>query len=234
MTQTAVKTLEKYPISDITISLDGMTSEVVEAFKNGVKFEQIIQALELLSASKLRDKLEVTFVAHKNNIHQLPDYINFVHQLGIKTIVVNNILTFTTKTAHLALYKQDGNEEVEAIFKESIARALKNGQTLKLPRTKPVLMGCQAVESFFVDINGNVAPCDFLAVSTPFTLFGKTVQNNPVVMGNVLYDDPLDIYRSEHFQSFRNAHRLGKEVPDACKNCIDAYGMMCSNRLVYS
>jgi radical SAM protein with 4Fe4S-binding SPASM domain len=234
MTRENIEKLERYPISDLTISLDGMTKEVVEDFKNGVSFEKIIQALQLLSASRLKDKVEVTFVAHKNNIHQLPEYVDYVHRLGVNTIVVSNILTFTPKTAHLALYTPDGNKEVEEIFKLSIEKALSNGQIIKLPRMKPEVMGCQAVESFFVDINGNVAPCDFLAVSTPFTLFGDTLQNAPVIMGNVLYDDPLEIYRSERYQQFRRAHRMGKELPEVCKKCIDGYGMMCSNRLVYS
>lgn len=234
LTREMVQKLAQYPISDVTISLDGMTKEVVEDFKNGVRFEKIVDALEHLAASTLRSKVEVTFVAHRNNIHQLPDYIDFVHALGVPTVVVSNILTFTPKTAHLALYQPDGNPEVDAIFETAKQRAKKNGQVLKLPRTKPEVMGCQAVESFFIHINGNVSPCDFLAVSTPFTLFGKTVQHSPVVFGNVLYDDPLEIYRSDRYQQFRLAHRLGKDLPEPCRQCIDGYGLMCSNRTVYA
>src|SRR5215211_385877 len=225
-----VKKLEGYPISDLTISLDGMTKDVVENFKNGVHFEKIIEAIGRLNRSSLKDKVGVGFVAHQNNIHQLPDYVDYVHSLGVKTIYVSNILTFTTKNAHLALYTKEGNETAEQLFAESIRRAKRNKQTLQLPLLKPKLKGCQAVETFFVNIDGSVAPCDFLAVSTPFTLFGKTVKNAPQIFGNVLSDDPLEIYRSEPYQNFRKAHRLAKELPEACKNCIDAYGLMCSNR----
>jgi MoaA/NifB/PqqE/SkfB family radical SAM enzyme len=234
LTNETIKKLERYPVDEINISLDGMTKEVVEGFKNEVVFEKIIAALHALSQSSLRGKVAVTFVAHQNNIDQLPDYVDFVHRLGVRLIYVSNILTFTPKTAHLALYSKEGNTGVDAIFSESVRRARSNGQTIQLPQTKPVLKGCQATETFFIDSNGNVSPCDFLAVSTPFTLFGETTKSPPQIFGNVLYDDPAAIYRSERYTLFRKKHRLGKELPEPCKNCIDGYGLMCSNRTVYN
>lgn len=234
MTQDKVALLEKYPITEVTISLDGMTKDVVENFKTGVAFHDIIEALTILANSKLKTRTAVTFVAHQNNIHQLADYVDYVNNLGIKVIYVSNILTFTKKTEHLALYSPEGNLKAEMIFAEAIKRAKKNHQTIQLPELKPVLKGCQAVEGFFVDSNGNVAACDFLAVSTPFTLFGKTKKSDPVIFGNVLFDDPVRIYRSERYQEYRKAHRLAKTLPEACQSCIDGYGLMCSNRKVYN
>ncbi len=113
----------------------------------------------------------------------------------------------------MVLYSAEGNPEADLIFRDSIKIAKRNKQILELPLTKPKMKGCQAVEAFFVNYNGNVSPCDFLAVTTPFTLFGKTVKNPPVVYGNVLYDDPLEIYRSAVFSDFRNKHRLAKKAP---------------------
>lgn len=234
LTNENIALIEKYPVPEINISLDGITKDVVESFKTGVEFEKIIDALERLSRTSLRDKVAVTFVAHQNNIHQLSDYADFVNRFGVKLIYVSNILTFTEKTASLALYSKEGNNTAQKIFDHSIKKARNNGQTIQLPKLKPELKGCQAIEAFFIDSNGNVAACDFLAVSTPFTLFGQTQKSPPQIFGNVLFDDPVEIYRSERYQNFRKAHRLAKELPPACKNCIDAYGLMCSNRTVYN
>lgn len=234
ITPELVQQLERYPLADITISLDGCTQQVVEDFKTGVQFSKVVAAIRTLAASSLRNKVEVTFVAHRNNIYELPDYIDFIASLGIQTIVVSHILTFTQKTADLALYNSEYQQEVAAIFTKAIAKARANEITLKLPGLLPEVKGCQAVEAFFVDSNGNVAPCDFLAVRTPFTFQGTTTQNDPTVFGNVLYDDPLDIYRSERYQGFRKAHRLGTNLPEPCRNCIDGMGLMCSNRTVYT
>ncbi|MEO6730274.1 MAG: radical SAM/SPASM domain-containing protein [Ferruginibacter sp.] len=233
LTAEKIALLEKYPLNEINISVDGTTKDVVEGFKNGVEFDKILQALDRLSKSKLKDKVAVTFVAHKNNIHQLPELLNMVNKYNIKSVFVSNLLSFTKENRDMVLYTKEGNPAVEKIFEESIRIARKNKQVLELPLTKPKLKGCQAVESFFVNHNGNVSPCDFLAVTTPFTLFGETITNPPMVYGNVLFDDPMDIFRSNTATDFRKKHRLAKDIPAACTHCIDAYGLMCSNRTVY-
>lgn len=226
--------LEKYPISDVNISLDGYTQKTVEDFKTEVVFEKILSTIRLLQASSLRDRLAVTFVAHRHNVHELPDYVDFVKQLGVRQIYVSNILSFTSSLEPLALYTPQGNAEAQVFFDEAVKRAKKNKISISMPRLKPEQVGCQAVETFFVDSNGNVAPCDFLAVSTPFTLWGETVRNPPVIFGNIFKEDPLQIYRHPDFKKFREAHRLGKDLPKQCTHCIDAYGLMCSNRIHHS
>ncbi len=234
LTPEKIAELEKYPILDINISIDGTTKEIVENFKNGVDFDKIIAAFDRLSKSKLAGKIACTFVAHKNNIHQLPDLLDLVHTYGIKNIYVSNLLSFTKENRDLVLYTKHGNAAASQIFEEAKLRAHKNGQMLELPLLKPKLKGCQAVEAFFVNHNGNVSPCDFLAVTTPFTLFGETITNPPLVQGNVLFDDPMEIYRSQAASHFRKQHRLAQNLPAECTHCIDAYGLMCSNRTVYT
>ncbi len=228
-----ISELEKYPIPEISISLDGCTKKTVEDFKTEVSFDKIIETIKLLKASKLSDAVAVVFVAHKNNIHELPDYVDFVHALGVKRIFVSNILTFTKELEGLELYSKTGNAAVEAIFNETIRRAKLNDQIIGMPQLQPTLKGCQAVETFFVDTNGNVAPCDFLAVTTPFTLWGETSSNPPVIFGNINEQDPIEIYRNPAYRNFRMAHREGKNLPKECVNCIDAYGLMCSNRTTH-
>ena len=226
-----IRQLEKYPVSEINISLDGYTKKTVEDFKTEVVFEKIIETIGLLRQSTLRDKLAVTFVAHRNNVHELPDYVDFVSRLGIKKIYVSNILSFTAALAPLTLYGQEGNAGAQTFFDEAVRRARQNRISISMPRLKPEKLGCQATEAFYVDIKGNVAPCDFLGVTTPFTLWGKTTSSPPLFFGNIFQEDPLDIYRKASARDFRKAHRLGKKLPSQCVNCIDAYGLMCSNRI---
>jgi len=234
ITQEKVDLLCKYPISEINMSLDGYTKKTVEDFKTEVNFEKIVETIKLFRNSTLKDKVAVTFVAHANNIMELPEYVNFVHNLGVKQIYVSNLLTFTKDLEGLELYKKEGNAVAQTYFDKAVTNAQKNGQVINMPRLKPELLGCQSVETFFVDIHGNVAPCDFLGVTTPFTLWGKTLQNPPMIFGNILRDDPIEIYRKPAFKAFREAHQLGENLPEACTNCIDAYGLMCSNRIVHN
>ncbi|MEK6614947.1 MAG: radical SAM/SPASM domain-containing protein [Bacteroidota bacterium] len=234
LTAEKISQLSTYPVSIVNISVDGYTQKTVEDFKTEVVFEKIIEAIHTLIKSTLKDKVAVTFVAHKNNIAEFPAYIDFVHQLGVKQIYVTNLLTFTKRLEGQEVYAKQGNEYAQSMFDEAVKRAKRNNQAISIPRLSPLQIGCQACESFFIDSNGNVAPCDFLAVSTPFTLWGETVQNPPVLMGNITKEDPLQIYRSSAFIKFREAHRLGKNLPKECTHCIDAYGMLCSNRIHYN
>jgi len=228
-----IRQLEKYPIPEISISLDGYTKKTVEDFKTEVEFEKVISTIKLLNTTSFAGKIAVGFVAHKGNIHELPDYVDYVNGLGVKRIYVSNILTFTKELEGLELYSKGGNVAAEAFFNEAVRRAKMNNQIIGMPQLSPTLKGCQAVETFFVDTNGNVAPCDFLAVTTPFTLWGKTTSNPPVIFGNIHKEEPIDIYRKKSFRDFRNAHRVGKNLPVECEQCIDAYGLMCSNRTTH-
>ena len=234
ITQEKIDELCKYPVSEVNISLDGYTKKTVEDFKTEVVFEKIIDTIRQFKNSALKNKIAVTFVAHKNNIEELPEYVNYVNALGIKQIYVSNILTFTNELAGLELYTKEGNPVAQTLFDKAIDNAKRNGQKINMPRLKPEQLGCQAVETFYVDINGNVAPCDFLGVTTPFTLWGNTLQNPPMLFGNILKEEPIEIYRKPAFKAFRRMHQLGKELPAECKSCIDAYGLMCSNRIIHN
>ncbi|MDP4219821.1 MAG: radical SAM protein [Bacteroidota bacterium] len=224
--------LATYPISELTISLDGMNKDTVERFKTGAQFEKIIETLQKAVALPWKARVGVVFVAHRNNIAELPDYVDFVHNMGINTIYVNNLLSFTPQFHNMYLYSKTGNPEAEQIFKEAIARVERLGMTIYIPRLTPEPMGCSIVEAVYIDCHGNVSPCDFLAESTPFELFGETKQGTPVRFGNVMEENILDIYRSAVVREFRNKHRHA-EVPEPCTHCIDAYGLMCSKRTKY-
>lgn len=224
--------LRKYPISGFTISLDGTQKQTVEGFKIGASFEKIISSIkDIVSLNKA--PVAAVFVLHKGNVDELYDYVDFVNDLGVKKILVNNLFSYTGALKDRYLYTKTGNQRVEDIFQHIIKRAIENGQELWLPSMEPKMMGCTQCEELLIDMNGNVVPCDYLAVSIPFEFLGEIKENDPVVFGNVLQKDVLEIYRSETFRSFRQKHRRGKNLPDPCNYCIDAYGLLCSHRTQY-
>lgn len=224
--------LATYPVSEFTVSLDGMKKETVEAFKTGATFETIVETLQRALRLPWQAKVGVVFVAHRDNIAELPDYVDWVHDMGIQTIYVNNLLSFTPKFRDKYLYTRTGNTEAERIFNEAIARVERNGQTIYMPGLTPEAKGCSIVEAVYIDQHGDVSPCDFLAERTPFELLGETKQGEPIRFGNVLEEDLLSIYRSPAVRAFRDAHRHAS-IPEPCTHCIDAYGLMCSKRTKY-
>lgn len=233
VTKEYISELSKYPISEFTVSLDGVKKETVESFKTGVSYDRIIGAMKLHGEIGFAAPLQSVFVLHKRNYKELADYPDFVAQFGVKNIYVNNLLSFTPKFRDLYMYSPQGSPEVEEIFVKTIERVRANGQTIELPSMKPELKGCSTCEILIVDNNGAVVPCDFLAVGTPFEMFGETQTSKPVIFGNVFEDEPLRIFSSKKAEVFRNVHR-NSSAPKECSLCIDAYGLMCSNRRKYS
>jgi MoaA/NifB/PqqE/SkfB family radical SAM enzyme len=224
--------LSKFPVPEVVVSLDGVKKETVEAFKTGSSFERTVQAIRDLAAGLPRSEVKTVFVMHKNNVTEFPDYVDFVNSLGIKTIFVTNLLCFSKDLTGQALYRENGNLEAEAVLTAAIEKARRNGQTLHLPRMKPEPLGCQQCLDLFIDIRGNVCPCDYLSVKTSFFLFDREKQTEPVVFGNILSDDLKKIWFGKDFSAFRAMHKKSR-IPAQCSCCTDAYGMLCSKRKVY-
>ena len=141
-------------------------------------------------------------------------------------------MSFTGIYKDQYLYSKAGNLSASKIFEEAIKRVKKNRQQIWLPNLEPKEQGCTQPEMLFINYNGEVVPCDYLAVSTPFEYFGSSKVSKPVIFGNVLRDDVLEIYKSAQAHQFRKMHR-NSQLPSECDHCIDGYGLMCSKRSLY-
>jgi MoaA/NifB/PqqE/SkfB family radical SAM enzyme len=73
--------LLKRGIYSYPISLDGCRKETVESFKTGVDFDRVVGNMKKLKEIKEngedRIRIHVNFVAHKGNIGELLDYVDF-------------------------------------------------------------------------------------------------------------------------------------------------------------
>ncbi len=225
--------LLEYPVPSYTISLDGVRKSTVEQFKTGASFDKIIGAIEKLVKLDTDSSVGTVFLLHKNNIDELSDYPDFVNNLGVKTIYINHLFVFSDEFSSWHLYGPEAHDEVEETFDYIVERAKENGQQIWLPSVRPKEVGCRQCEYLFIDIDGSVSPCDFLSVGGQFNFLGNVRRKKPVIFGNVYQDEPLDIYQSTAFKDFRRRHREGKELPESCRYCIDAYGLLCSNREVH-
>ena len=224
-----ISELEKRPIFAVTLSLDGTTKNTVESFKTGVDFARITDNFRLFAKSKLKDRTFFVFVLHKNNKDELLDYPDFVKNLGFRNIHINNLMSFLPEFENQVLFSEKGNDEIELLFDELTKKVKMNSQTLLIPNMKPENTGCTQCRMLYIDIDGNVSPCDYLAVSTPFSLFGKTQQLAPIIFGNIFETNIKKIYNSTEYKNFRNSHSKGL-IPEHCKLCINSYNLLCSNR----
>jgi len=225
-----IKELLKRNIPSVSISLDGCKKETVESLKTNTKFDKVVNNIKLLK-KMCQDKVAVyvVFVATKDNIDELVEYVDFCKNLNVDRILVNGFFSFLPENSHLYLYSKQGNPEVQKIFRLAYDNAKRKNIDIEFPSLVAKASGCGLYSYMNIDEKGDVSPCILLARKTPFELFSKSVTVMPVIWGNVFDDDPFSIWKSKKSVQFRKMLR-NKVVPNECSLCPDAYGVICSNR----
>lgn len=230
LTEKNIKELLKRNVPSITISLDGCKKETVESFKTNINFDRVVSNIKLLK-KLCQNKIEVyvVFVATKENISELVEYVDFCKYLNVDRILVNGFLSFLPENSHLYLYSKQGNPEVQKIFQCAYDKAKKQNISIEFPSLIAKPSGCGLYSHMNINEEGDVSPCMLLVRKTPFELFSRSAMVEPVIWGNIFEDDPLSIWRSKKSVQFRKMLR-NKIIPDKCSLCADAYGVICSNR----
>lgn len=225
-----IRELLKRNVPSISISLDGCTKEVVESFKTNTDFDRVVSNIRLLK-KLCQNKIEVrvVFVATKENINELVEYVDFCKDLNIDRILVNGFLSFLPENAHLYLYTKQGNPEIQKIFQHAYDNAKRKNIDMEFPSLIAKPLGCELHSYMNINEKGDVSPCILLARKTPFELFSKSAVVKPVIYGNVFDNDPLSIWKCKKSVQFRTMLK-NNTVPDECSLCADAYGVICSNR----
>ena len=224
------KLLER-EIYDISWSLDGYTKETVESFKIGANFEKIIDGIKRvkeLGGDKFR--LHTLFIAHKNNIHELLDYVDFCRDLGIMEIKISGLWTHGSEMSKNILWSVEGMPEIDELYKTAQKRAESYGMMLRYPETKMNPVGCFVDETMFIGVHGDVHPCIFFSKDTPMTLLDETKIHKPMIWGNIFEQEPYDIFNSEESVNFRKQIH-NDTLPEECKMCGLGYDVICSPNL---
>ena len=230
LTEKNIKELLKRNVPSISVSLDGCKKDTVESFKTNANFDQVVSNIKLLKKlSKNKIEVYAVFVATKESIIELVEYVGFCEKLKIDRILVNGFVSFLPENAHLYLYSKQGNPEVQKCFQLAYDNAKKQNIDIEFPSLAAKPLGCGLHSYMNICENGDVSPCILLARKTPFELFSKSVTVKPVIWGNVFDKDPLSIWRSNESISFRKMLKRNV-VPKECSLCPDAYGVICSNR----
>lgn len=215
-------------VYDFLISLDGCRKETVESFKTGVDFDRVVNNVKMLRAKggeKVR--IRMNFVAHKNNIYELVDYVDFCGELGAREIVISGFTAYAPEMADWCLYSEDGIEHVDEVYRLAGQRAKELGMQITCRGTKLTPKGCGwAADLMYIDKNGNIVPCVLLSKATRMVLLGRTGQTIPVIWGNVFEEDPYKIWTSQASVDFRRLLDGGK-LPPECELCAIGYKVIC-------
>ncbi len=225
--ETRINNLLNREIYSVCISLDGCKKETVESFKTGVDFDRVVSNMrKLREKGGNKVKISTIFVAHKGNIDELMDYIDFCSSLGVTHIQVTGFISFPPEMTDYCLYSEMGIKEIDEMYRRAKQKAETIGIGFSHPPTKLEPKGCDgAPEIMYIDKKGNISPCAQLARKTRMSLFDKVGTSEPIIWGNVLEEDPYKIWKSKASVDFRRQLHERK-LPEECALCAMGYGVI--------
>ena len=149
-------------------------------------------------------------------VRRLP---GLAHRLGVDAVVVSTLGTMVEPGFEAeAFMPQEGEKlaSAAAVLAEASAEARRLDIDFhwSLPRPDAAGKGCREniARSLYVAADGSVAPCVYLNVPVDGEYLDRPV------FGNVNEMDPLDIWASSAFRSFRDG-MAGGEADQPCRTC---------------
>ncbi|TBR15798.1 radical SAM protein [bacterium] len=210
-------------VDSISFSVDAATKDTYENIRLGGDFNRLRDNLTLFSrkvlqAGRKKPELHLNYTVSKENIHEVPLFIGFARDTGIKKVFYRDLITFGSGNYSDSdkISKLD-NKFLSEIKESTLSQARKYGiavifcDSFSADNTKNKLCYRPWLSSF-VDVSGNFYPCcHVLQRNTDMSSFS---------LGNMFKDKLADIWNSEKYQSLRKGIKEPKVVPYLCKGCL--------------
>lgn len=248
------------PLDWISFSFDAATPETYHRIRQGSSYDNVIRNIAALRDFKSqRDsvfpKMMMVFVmmtGSHENYHELPEYIDLAHSLGVEQVIAKN-LDVITKDGDIerGLFSHDGQylPEVEDIREAARKRADELGIGLRLYELQPrqqVICEQRPIHNLYINYAGYVSPCITLSYAEDRFFNGERVHVPCQIMGNI-NDEALDvIWNKPDYKAFRKLYENRKqreqetlmqavmggdgelslpEAPQSCQTCYYLYGI---------
>lgn len=225
-----VREMSKRNIPWVSISLDGVNESQLSFFKQGTKYDTVINNIKMLRKNMPSDcMIRSVFVSSTHNIESLLEYIPFCKNLGINAIDVNGLFCYDSSLKKYILYSENGNDEVEKIYQHAKEIGEKIGVQVQVPFLKPKFIACEWNKILCIDGEGNINPCVMLAQKIPFYYINGSTMGDIVRFGNIFDENPIDIWNNSACTRFHQ-HLKNKQMQEVCRFCAEGYGVVCSNR----
>lgn len=210
--------LIKMGVDKIFASIDAATKETYERIRLGSNFDRVIQNVKHLAELKSEMKayfprIGFHFVVNKLNLHEMPKYVQLVHELTPKE---HCSIQFSRMLHNF--------EEIKGLFAEvpedMIRKTEKGARELGIeifwntdvPKFKSSLTQCTEWIMPFIFVTGHVIPC------CAGNEAGHRDFQKKTALGNVFEEKFTTIWHNEKYKNLRKMLRQGK-APLACKNC---------------
>ena len=227
MTRDLAEALVESGLDVIAFSLAGATAGTNDSLRDGTPFQRVLESIRVLQEVRrgrcgVHLEIHIAYLLLASRIGDIGLLPRLMQELGVHATVVSTLdgnlvpqwrgECFGPEEREKAL---EAGRELEAAAAQ--ARSLGLDFHFSLPEPEPTGRCFEGVEhSVFIDAEGNLAPCVHL--NLPTTLDDPRRR----VFGSCLTEDPMAVWNSESFASFRAALAAGDpDIP--CRNCLKRF-----------
>lgn len=242
----------------IAYSVDAATSQTYESIRRGSNFAQVLDNMFAMRAAKEArgSSLPLTmvvFVMMRDNIDELPAFIDLAFQMGIDHVIAKNldVILKEEDESRRIFTSTDAPPPVEATraIAEAQVRAKRHGLAMRVYSLQPEeLLICDQdpVHTLFVNWEGWISPCITLAYATRRIFCGRPTELPIYRFGNVNDGELPDIWDKAAYREFRGVYEarsnevyMAKQkgnvkpvklsglppAPEACQSCHYLYNL---------
>lgn len=214
ITKDVIEKLCKLDIGEIGISVDSTKKEKYEKVRIGANHNKLLENIKNLTDELKKRKKEsivtISPIIFKNNIDEIPEFVNLAEKLGVKKVAFQ---TLQTKENYLKSYSKEMKSQVIKEEIEKLKEKMKEGK--KLADEKGITIIFDEEESpgcvwpwrgIYIAWDGEITPCC------------KIVETKEYSMGNILKQNFWDVWNGEKYQNLRRLLRERKPY-FACRGC---------------
>lgn len=222
LTRKWINRLLRFQKVQINISLNAATRRTYMKITGGDYYEKVISNIKFLIhtiryMNNYVPIIRLILVLVKDNVRELPKFVDLAASLGINTICFVDLMIFRDEHQQYSMAKNP--EVVENYFKRALLKANIHGinvvSFILAPYFRFECSGASIVKTeydyncyepwfnFRVGESGNVSPCCY----------------SNEIMGNIFNQDPIEIWNGDRYQELRS--RINTvNPPNICSNCI--------------
>lgn len=225
VTNGTLLTLERYreargALDLLDVSLDCLVPEVYARIRVGAQLDTVLSNLRAIRDERARVPDDVLLVVNalvmRSTLPHLPDLVRAMPELGVDALVLKELYHDIKATPEENPFTAHGPREVQRVLEECARIAEEQGTNLvqancgvreellpvrdviprprRFPRGDAMLgagLCWYVAQNFHVVPSGDVYPC---------------IVPTGLVMGNVLREDPVELWNGAPFQALRRAH----------------------------
>lgn len=215
----------------INISLNAAGAKTYKLLAQNDQFDRIVGNIKRITELKKKENnifplMILSFVAMKENIAELPDFIRLAGKLGVDKVVVQDLILLdeSLRSHSLTPYTE--------LAKSFFLVALKNAQRIGVHLLPLVPVDFLPTDSESFQEDGNLeSKTSFQTCLDPWIYFRvssvgeiKTCCYSDQIMGNLYKESLPDIWNGEKYRYFRRKVNT-PDLPEDCRKCPKKVGM---------